>query len=250
VGQGTRSTAAVATAMLLIAAGVAACSAAGVHDAKTQGQAVAAATTGVRGASAAAVVRVPPSSSDGAAAASPGHLSLMPGAPASAASGRESGSAPTGSPYVSQGVVPSSAAPSIAPGHSPGVHLRPLPTPAQPATPAAAALLGASEITEADNGRTVQIAAGATLTLVLHGHGWTPPRSSDLSVLALAAAPSYSAAGPIACTAGSACGTVTTVFVAVANGEARITAGRTGCGDVLPCAGLGGPFAVTVRVGS
>jgi hypothetical protein len=103
-------------------------------------------------------------------------------------------------------------------------------------------------LAEADNGRTLTVSVGATLTLVLHNTYWTVQGSSNASVLAPLGQPVYSGAGTIKCIPGTGCGTVTATFKAVAQGSSLISASRTGCGEVLPCVDGAASFEVTVVV--
>ncbi len=135
-----------------------------------------------------------------------------------------------------------SAAPGVA---SPAPSASPLASVA-PSTPAGPA--STTELTEADNGRTVTVAVGATVTLVLHNIYWQVQDSSKPSVLTMVGRPVYSGAGTIKCIPGTGCGTVTATFKAVAQGSALISASRSSCGEALQCTGGAGKFEVTVAV--
>ena len=125
--------------------------------------------------------------------------------------------------------------PADAPSTSPGL-------PVQSAAPAG------SPVTESDNGRSMVVRVGSNVTLVLHNTYWQISKSSDPAVLALVSGPDYSGAGSISCVPGTGCGTVTTVFGAVAPGQATVTASRTSCGEVLACTGTAGAYRVTFVV--
>ena len=104
-------------------------------------------------------------------------------------------------------------------------------------------------VTEADNGHTVTVQAGSTVTLVLANTYWQVQGSSDAAVLALASGPDTAAASMGTCVPGAGCGTVTTVFRALAAGRASITAARQTCGEAIQCTGTAGAFEVTIVVG-
>jgi len=105
-----------------------------------------------------------------------------------------------------------------------------------------------TDLAEADNGRTLAVSVGATVTLVLHSTYWTVQGSSNPSVLAPLGQPVYSGAGSVKCIPGTGCGTVTATFKAVAQGSSVVSASRTSCGEVLPCASSAAKFEVTVVV--
>jgi len=121
-------------------------------------------------------------------------------------------------------------------------------TPAPPVSPAQTAEPAGLDVTESDNGRSLLVHVGSEVKLVLHNTYWQISKSSDATVLAIVSGPTYSAAGPIACIPGTGCGTVTTVFRAIAVGQATVTASRTSCGEVLECKAPDGAFRVTFVV--
>jgi hypothetical protein len=84
---------------------------------------------------------------------------------------------------------------------------------------------------------------------VLTSTYWQVLGSSDPAVLALVTGPTSSGAAMTACVPGAGCGTVTTVFHALASGRASITAARTTCGEAMRCTGTAGAYAVTIVVG-
>ena len=128
------------------------------------------------------------------------------------------------------------------------------PTAAPTALPTAAPTAAPSPVertvTEADNGTTVTVPAGSTVTLVLANTYWQVQGSSDAKVLAPVSGPTVSAP-PMggSCVPGSGCGTVTAVFHAVAAGHASILASRTTCGEAMLCQGTAGAYQVTIVVG-
>jgi hypothetical protein len=117
---------------------------------------------------------------------------------------------------------------------------------AAPSTPAGPT--ATIDLAEADNGRTLAVSVGATVTLVLHNTYWTVQGSSNPSVLAPLGTPVYSGAGSIKCIPGTGCGTVTATFKAVAQGSSVVSASRTSCAEGLPCTGGAGTFGVSVDV--
>jgi len=112
----------------------------------------------------------------------------------------------------------------------------PAPTP----TPAALTL------TEAQNGATVHVARGQMIVLVLHSTYWKVVGSSDPAVVQPSGG-SQVQPSP-GCVPGQGCGTVTTTFVAAADGSAMLTASRTTCGEALRCTEAQARFSVTVAV--
>jgi hypothetical protein len=115
------------------------------------------------------------------------------------------------------------------------------------ATPAASpANVG---VGDGDNGHTVMVPVGSTVTLVLTSTYWQVQGSSDPAVLALVTGPTASGAAITACVPGAGCGAVTTVFHALASGRASIAAARTTCGEAMRCTGSAGAYAVTIVVG-
>ncbi len=107
---------------------------------------------------------------------------------------------------------------------------------------------GAMHLTEADNGRSVTVARGTTVQLVLGSTYWTVAPLPDGSVLRAAGAPVVAPAIGH-CVAGQGCGTVTSTWIAVAPGSVTVTAGRTVCGEALACGPQQRSFRVVVTVG-
>ena len=132
------------------------------------------------------------------------------------------------------GTPAASASPSAALSAAPSA------TPAAPTT---------RQVGDGDNGRSVSVPVGATVSLVLASTYWQVQGSSDGAVLTLVMGPTASAAAVGACVPGAGCGTVTTVFRAVAPGSATITAARTTCGEALRCTGSAGAYLLTIVVG-
>jgi hypothetical protein len=105
------------------------------------------------------------------------------------------------------------------------------------------------QVGDGDNGRTLTVPVGSTVTLVLASTYWQVQGSSDPAVLSLVTGPTASGAGMTACVPGAGCGTVTAVFGALASGKASITAARTTCGEAMRCTGSAGAYTVTLVVG-
>ena len=112
------------------------------------------------------------------------------------------------------------------------------------ATPAPAP--AALTLTEAQNGATVHVARGQMIVLVLHSTYWKVVGSSDPAVVQPSGG-SQVQPSP-GCVPGQGCGTVTTTFVAAADGSAMLTASRTTCGEALRCTEAQARFSVTVAV--
>ena len=146
---------------------------------------------------------------------------------------------PPSGPTASTGAVEASPSYAVSPADA---------TPTSPGLLAQTAVPAGSEVTEGDNGRSVVLRVGSEVKLVLHNTHWQISRSSDTAVLSLVSGPDYSSAGPISCIPGTGCGTVTTVFRAIAPGQATVTASRTSCGEVLACTGSAGAYQVTFVV--
>lgn len=136
----------------------------------------------------------------------------------------------------------SAAAPSGAPSE--------VPTAAPTAAPTATPKPVDRTVTEADNGKTITVSAGSTVTLTLASTYWQVQGSSDAKILGPIGSPTVSAP-PMGttCVPGAGCGTVTAVFHAVAAGHASIVASRTSCGEAMMCQGSAGAFEVTIVVG-
>jgi hypothetical protein len=81
-----------------------------------------------------------------------------------------------------------------------------------------------------DNGRSVDVALGQQVTVILHSADFAFAPPSDPSVLRDDGDPTVTPGGP-SCTevAGSGCGTIVASFVGLAPGNAELRADRTGC---------------------
>lgn len=102
-------------------------------------------------------------------------------------------------------------------------------------------------VSEPDNGSTVSVPAGTTLTLVLHSTYWTIDPSSNPAVLAERGSPTVDPQTQ-GCVPGQGCGTVTARFGAVAAGTATISAHRSSCGEALRCTPDQSSYRILVRV--
>ena len=89
-------------------------------------------------------------------------------------------------------------------------------------------------VSEADNGRSIQILRGERVLLVLHSTYWQLEGSGAPSILAAEGTPLIEAHRK-ECVPGGGCGTITQSFVGVAAGQAAITAERKVCGEALLC---------------
>ena len=106
---------------------------------------------------------------------------------------------------------------------------------------------GATTVTvsETDNGQTIGVRRGGTVTLVLHSTYWQVTGSSDDAVLAADDQPTTTAPPPgTGCVPGGGCGTVTARYTARAGGTATISARRSTCGEAMACR----PDQTTYRV--
>lgn len=92
---------------------------------------------------------------------------------------------------------------------------------------------GDQVVSDDGNGRTLQLAVGHRLQVVLHSTYWTITGSSSPDILSLEAAPSFSP--DVSCLPGIGCGTVAAAFRAERAGAADISAARTTCGEKLQC---------------
>ncbi|MEU6970402.1 hypothetical protein AB0A71_22205 [Kitasatospora aureofaciens] len=121
-------------------------------------------------------------------------------------------------------------------------------TAASAPAPTTTALITPAAVTadEHANHTTLKVAAGATVSVQLHGTYWSAVSSSAGDVLASVGAPT-TAPSP-SCRPGGGCGTVTTSFTARTAGTAHLTASRTACGEALNCSPDQRSYDVTVEV--
>jgi hypothetical protein len=102
-------------------------------------------------------------------------------------------------------------------------------------------------LAEANNGRTITVAKGATITVVLVSTSWMFS-SLPGSVLQQVGPVAYAPAPINACVPGQGCGTVTVTYNAVGAGSARVNASRSQCGEARACTGSEGTYFVQVVV--
>lgn len=103
-------------------------------------------------------------------------------------------------------------------------------------------------MTETDRGSVVTVAVGTTISVVLHSTYWSAPASSNQRIVGPAGPATVTPASPGTCLPGIGCGTVTSIFVARAIGDAVLTAGRTVCGEALNCSGADKSWNVVIQV--
>ncbi|MFN2581643.1 MAG: hypothetical protein ABR498_02750 [Candidatus Dormibacteria bacterium] len=119
-------------------------------------------------------------------------------------------------------------------------------TPAVPTPGASGPAGGGVMLSEPQNGTTVQASRGSSVTVVLHSTYWHIGGSNDQSVLR--AVTGANASPSPGCVAGAGCGTVSEMFIALAQGTATIMANRVTCGEARLCVGPEKTYTVTVVV--
>jgi hypothetical protein len=102
-------------------------------------------------------------------------------------------------------------------------------------------------ITDADNGKTVTVAAGSRVSVQLASTYWTIDGSSNPAVLA-AQGPQETAPCAARTLPGSGCGMATVSYAALSSGTAVVAAHRTTCGEAMVCDSGQSGFRVTVVV--
>ena len=143
----------------------------------------------------------------------------------------------TAAPDTSTPAV-SSTAPSTTAGSHAG-------TTSVPAT--AAPAQHAYTLSESDNGRTLSVHRGDTLTVILHSTYWAIQPSSNPAVVEAQGSPTV-APQMQGCVAGQGCGTVTQPYRAVGTGQAQLSAHRDSCGEAMRCTPAQSDWRVTVTV--
>ena len=103
---------------------------------------------------------------------------------------------------------------------------------------------------DADKGRTLTVAVGEQLTIILKSTYWRFADPKPPSVLTPMSAPVVvaSPANSSGCVPGQGCGTVTMSFRAAKPGTAIASASRTSCGEARGCVGDAGSYQITVIV--
>lgn len=99
------------------------------------------------------------------------------------------------------------------------------------------------------NGQTLTLHSGDTLTVVLPATTWSIQGSSNSQVLAQVGSAVVSPApfNKTTCPFGG-CGTVTARFRAVSPGTAQVSASRNSCGEAMGCTSATGTYRLTVVV--
>jgi hypothetical protein len=103
-------------------------------------------------------------------------------------------------------------------------------------------------ITDADNGKTVTVAAASRVSVQLASTYWTFDPVSNPAVLA-AQGPQQTSPCAAKTFPGSGCGIATVTYAAAASGTAVVTAHRSTCGEAMLCTPDQSGFRVTVVVG-
>lgn len=103
-------------------------------------------------------------------------------------------------------------------------------------------------VNNSDSGRTVHLARGQQLVVVLTGGYWTFGPSPDPTVMRPDRGPTLLAPSPADCPPGLGCSPIEVRFTAISAGTTQIRASRTTCGEARRCTGNQGRFAVVVDV--
>jgi hypothetical protein len=98
-----------------------------------------------------------------------------------------------------------------------------------------------------DNGAVLTLRRGQRIRIVLSSTYWNFQGSSDPVVLRADGQPRISPQ-PSGCVPGAGCGTATATYLAVATGEATVTATRTSCGEAMGCTGSDALYSLRVVV--
>jgi len=116
-------------------------------------------------------------------------------------------------------------------------------------SPSPAATAAGAEVTatDHDNGRTVTLARGQRLKVVLSSTYWTFQDSSDAAILRAETTP-HANPQPSGCVPGAGCGTVTVTYLAAASGQTTVVATRTSCGEAMGCASGADRYSLRVIV--
>src|SRR4051794_4636179 len=86
---------------------------------------------------------------------------------------------------------------------------------------------------ERDNGHTITVTRGDTVTVVLHNTYWSMDGSSNSQVMRASSPETHAPSG--GCVPGAGCGSVKQTFGAIAQGSAHLRASRTVCGEAMAC---------------
>jgi hypothetical protein len=98
-----------------------------------------------------------------------------------------------------------------------------------------------------DDGQTVHVVVGQTITLRLTSTYWHVAQAAPAAVLQTGDRATRPAHSP-GCVPGQGCGAVTARFTAARAGRAVIAASRTSCGEALRCSPAQGSYRVRVVV--
>lgn len=108
---------------------------------------------------------------------------------------------------------------------------------------------GSIRATDTQNGASITLHPGQTLTVTLSSTYWSFQGSSNAHALVSVGLPVVSPApfyqNPMP---GSGAGTVTAQFRAVGLGTAQVTASRVACGEAMECGSASGQYQLTVQV--
>jgi hypothetical protein len=147
---------------------------------------------------------------------------------------------------TSAGGPSTSAATTIVPTTSPSTVLTPT-TSVPKTSPTTSAAATSISLADADGGRTVAVHRGDTVTVVLHSTYWAMKAPSNPAAVqqdgTSVVAPTMNG-----CVPGGGCGTVTTHYRAVGDGQSQLAAHRDSCGEAMRCQGTAGDWHVTVVV--
>jgi hypothetical protein len=103
-------------------------------------------------------------------------------------------------------------------------------------------------VRNSDSGRTLHLAKGQQLAVILTGGYWTFGPVPDPAVLRQDRGPTLPAPSPASCPPGVGCTPIAVRYTAISPGTTQVRAWRTTCGAALRCTGDHGRFAVTVHV--
>jgi hypothetical protein len=109
------------------------------------------------------------------------------------------------------------------------------PTVTKPTSTTSTGVATQVSLSEADNGRSLSVHPGDTVTIVLHSTYWSFLASSNPAAVQAQGAPVVVPTLQ-GCVPGGGCGTVTAHYRAVADGQAALAAHRETCGEALACA--------------
>jgi len=103
-------------------------------------------------------------------------------------------------------------------------------------------------VTDSANGQSVQLTAGAQLTVTLRSTYWQFSPVSDTAVLEPVGQPSVVRNSAAGCPPGFGCGSIAQSFRGRSAGSATVTATRGACGEAKPCTPEQSAFRLLVTV--